>query len=155
MSTPLALLLGAGAVIVAVLAAIAARLWWQVRRLEQERAQRAATLAAEQAALRGERERGLVVIARALLDDQVGVSEACLRLAWLMDALEWPAARRAPYDEVAQVAAAVGHIPTHAAWQALPAVERMRYQVEMVAVEERHGEGVRRAAQQLIAELDS
>lgn len=152
MSIPTILMLAA-VLIVVVLAAIAARLWWRVRQLERARAQRAEALAVQQAALREERERGLEVIARALLDEQVGLSEACLRLAYLMDALEWPPARRLPYDDVTKVAAALAHIPTHAAWQALPQAERLRYEVEMVQVEERHGAGVRRAARQLVAEL--
>lgn len=153
MSTfPLPLVIAA-LLVLAALAAVAAWLWWRVRRLERERSVRAEALALQQEELRMERERGLVVIARALLADQVGVSEACLRFSYLMDALEWSEQRRQPYGEVDQVAQAVAHIPTHTAWKALPPPARLNFEVEMVAIEERHGEGVRRAAERLVADL--
>lgn len=146
-------LLVAAAAVVLPLTVVAGRLWWRVRHQEHAARERAAALTSLQAERRDERERGLRVIAQALLDGQVGVSEACLRLDYLMAALEWPETTRADYQAIGVVAEAVRHIPTHDAWRALPPVERLDYEVQMVAVEERHEAGVRVAAERLLARL--
>lgn len=151
---PFALIVAAAGVVLVLLVA-AAGLWWLVRRREQAVRERAKALAELQRERRHERERGLRIIAQALLDGQVGVSEACLRLDFLMAALEWPPAARAHYQAIGAAAEAVRHIPTHEAWRALPAVERLDYEVQMVAVEERHEADVRVAAERLLAQLRS
>jgi hypothetical protein len=139
--------------VIAVLSVVAVRMTRLVRAAERAQQERLAAQAQQQAETRRQRERGLRVIGMALLDDQVGISEACLRLAWLIEALEWSAAERSEYGAILDVAAAVDHIPTHERWQALPATERRDFERQMAEIEAAHADAVREAVRRLLARL--
>lgn len=151
----LTLLLVLALLVIAVLTIVAVRMTRLARQAERAQKARQAALAQQQTEVRRERERSLHVIARALLEDQVEMSEACLRLAHLIEALEWSAADRADYGAILAMAAAVDHIPTHDEWLTLSAAERRAFERQMATIEADHDEAVRAAARRLAARLST
>ncbi|MDX9875823.1 MAG: DUF2489 domain-containing protein [Spongiibacteraceae bacterium] len=153
MDAILIVLLVVALLVIGVLSVIALRMTRLARAAERAQQERLEAQAQQQAETRQQREQGLRVIGMALLDDQVGISEACLRLAWLIEALEWSAAERSDYGAILDVAAAVDHIPTHDQWQALPAAERRTFERQMAEIEAAHAEAVREAVRRLLTRV--
>lgn len=144
-------LVSAGAVIVAVLAVIAGRLLWLLRR--QQRAEQA-RVEAESAVGRQvavEALDSVQILARCYLAGQVEGSEAALRIAVLLDQPAMPAAHREQGRPFTEVAAKLAHIPTHADWNALSRSERDRFREEMSELEGRFADAMRSSAQELVA----
>lgn len=130
------------ALTIAVLVALAWRLWRKVWQQE------AALASQRDAALQAEVERikyvndSLNVIAQCVLDGQVRIAEAGIRMAVLLDQLPLSCDvkhRCAPVFELYQQ---TRHIPTHSAWNALEKPQRRAYEKELAQVETQHEKAV-------------
>jgi len=86
------------------------------------------------------------VIARAIEEDQVEYSEACLRIKGLLDHVAPQLMEKPPFRVFMEVYEQLRHMPTHQARQDTEArfVEKM--DKERFAVEKRHADEIRRAA---------
>ena len=133
--------------IVLVLAAVTARLWWQVgqqkknlQRQQEDQQERQARTGQERIQYSYE---SLNVIARAVLDDQCPLTEGCIRMAVLMDNLSLDCDTRNRFAPVFTIYNATRHIPTHTNWQALERKQRQSFKQEMFALEREHAQRVR------------
>lgn len=133
--------------VVIVLAAVTARLWWQVG--QQKKAQQQRLQAQQDRQAQREQERiqyiyeSLNVIARAVLDDQCPVTEGCIRMAVLMDNLSLDCDTKNRFSPIFKIYHATRHIPTHSSWKALERKQQQSFKQEMFALEREHAQTVR------------
>ncbi len=92
----------------------------------------------------------IVVLARAALAQQVDMSEACIRIATLLDYLEIDATGRRAYSTIYQLSEATVHIPRWQQWQDLTPERRAEFRKQKEALEQAHGEELRQALQTLL-----
>lgn len=143
--TELVLLL-VGGVIILALAVTAGVLHWRLHQLRK--AQRVAQ-EAEEVRLAEQRDginRSIQIIARALEADQVGATEASIRISVLLDALQVQPATKEEFAAFYRLAEEASHIPILDAWKALPKNERTAYERELAVLEDKHREFVVEAA---------
>ena len=137
----------AGVVVIVVLAVIAWRLWKQVWQKEAE------IKTYQQEVIENEQKRldhvyeSLNVIACALLDEQVRVSEGSIRMAVLLSNLPLSCDskhRFAPFFEVYNLSQ---HIPTHSKWKALDRKQQHKFEKELLSIEKEYTDKVKVAAE--------
>jgi len=93
------------------------------------------------------------VIARLVLDDQVEISEACLRLKVLLDHYDAELIHQAPYSVYATVYNALAHMPTHSARRQTNKKFLMKLDQQRFEIEARNREAVREASRALLDHL--
>lgn len=139
-------LLIAATVVILCLSGIAIILHWRLYRLRQAQS-RAAVLAMEKRVQQKlSINRSIQVIARALLADQVGATEASIRISVLLDALNVQAEVKDEFSAFYTLAEAASHIPILDAWKALPKHQRKAYDRDLSVLEEQHRDFVLDAA---------
>lgn len=140
-------LFGAMALIVLVLAAVTARLWWQVAQQKKNQDRQQQDAVARQAQVEQDRIQyiysSLNVIARAVLDDQCPLTEGCIRMAVLMDNLSLDCDTKHRFAPVFTIYNATRHIPTHGNWKTLERKQQRAFKQEMFALEKEHADVVR------------
>ncbi len=101
-----------------------------------------------------ELEDSLIVLARCILDDQIELSEACIRVKVLMDNLDpaWPQSQGLAifsemYDKLA-------HMPTHAARKATDKRFLFKLDKQRFDLERQHREAIREGAKTLLKQLE-
>ena len=142
-TTTAVILAGLGLVIIAGLGAYAFTLWREVRR-RQER---------QEAELRRAHDNcleNLELVASALLQEQVDVTEGAWRCKVLLEILDPRLMERESFRPFGEVHALTRHLHTHQARQALSPKERFREDKERHAVEEAHRQSVLEAAQAVL-----
>lgn len=128
-------LIALGVVIIVALAVVAWRLWNKVWEKEKQiRAYQEEVKANAQKRLDYIHE-SLNVIAAALLDDQVRVAEAGIRMAVLMDNLPLSCDSKHRFAPVFEIYNRSRHIPTHSKWDALEKKERRAFEKELQGLE--------------------
>lgn len=143
MSSTQIMLLGAGAVIVLGLIVVAWQLWRKVWQQEAAlQAQRDAALQTEVDKIKHVHE-SLNVMAQCVLDGQVRIAEAGIRMAVLLDQLPLSCDLKHRCVPVFEVYQQTRHIPTHSAWNALEKRERRAYEKELANIEAQHEQAVR------------
>ncbi|MGM0913630.1 MAG: DUF2489 domain-containing protein [Pseudomonadota bacterium] len=145
MSTPTALILaGLALVIIAGLGAYAFTLWREVRRRrasQQEELKRAHDNCLE----------NLEMVASALLQEQVDITEGAWRCKVLLEILDSRLLERESFRPFGEVHELTRHLHTHEARQALSPKERFKEDKERFAVEEEHRHAVLEAARAALA----
>jgi hypothetical protein len=143
-TTTLMVLLGIGLAIIAGLAAYAFTLWREVRRrraFHEEEQQRALDNSLE----------NLEMVASALVQGQVDITEGAWRCKTLLEILDPRLAERRDFDAFGEVHARTRHLHTHSARAALSTEERSREDRERFAVEEQMHDAVIEAARAALA----
>ncbi|SDK14894.1 DUF2489 domain-containing protein [Microbulbifer yueqingensis] len=143
-------LLVVAALIVFALAAVAG---WYLRRLQlATRAQKQQLEELERAA-EDQRQRvndSIQIIARTLLDEGVGLTEASIRIRVLLDALQVEAGVKEEFVAFYTVADKAAHIPILQEWKKLSPKERFRFEKEMAALETEYRDFALDAAQRIL-----
>lgn len=135
-----------GLLLIFILAGYAAWLWYRVWRNRQRQLQQ-----------RHERNTRLAedirILARGLVEDQIPLIEAAIRIKVLLDNYSGP--RRADLDVqvFADLYDATAHIPTHQAWKDLPLVRRHEHEQLMTELEQQHRGQLQQAARTLLGGL--
>ena len=142
-----------GAVIILVLAIIAGRLVYKVIQLNKKRAQQladieAASLAA-QAQARSHNNKSIQILAQALHKDELTLTEASLRIAFLLDQLEVNDAVKEEFSAFYQLRERTNHIPILQEWQALTDKEQRVFDKERLQHENTYFEFVMDAAKRI------
>lgn len=142
-------LLVAAILIIVVLAAVAAWLWHRVyrqsrrnRQMEREYQQRASD----------QRERindSIRILARAVGNDEVTLTEASIRIRVLLDSLEADEAVREEFAAFYQLADDTAHIPILDQWKQLSPRDQHRFHREREQIEARHYDAVQDAAKRI------
>ncbi|TFH85359.1 DUF2489 domain-containing protein [Billgrantia azerbaijanica] len=145
MTTTIALiLLALGLAIIAGLGAYAFTLWREVRRREALREDELRR--AHQNCLDN-----LEMVASALLQEQVEVTEGAWRCKVLLEILDPRLIERPDFQAFGEVYARTSHLHTHSARKALTPRERMREDRERLSVEDELRQPVLEAAQAVLA----
>ncbi|MFP5383708.1 MAG: DUF2489 domain-containing protein [Gammaproteobacteria bacterium] len=143
---PALLLLATALVVTGALGLYAFRLRQQVRLRKQAQAGQQRAHEQQAADLR----LSLRVIAQAMLDGQVDLSEGSLRLHTLLQGFAMNCDTRHQLAAFSLMAAALADQPLGAARDTLTAAGRQRLDRERAALEAEHGESLRLAARQLL-----
>ncbi|USD23326.1 DUF2489 domain-containing protein [Microbulbifer variabilis] len=128
-------LLVIAALIIFTLAVIAG---YYLRKLSAAQKKQAEQLAELEQAAQEQRQRvndSIQIIARSLLDDGVGLTEASIRIRVLLDALQVEDSVREEFVAFYTIAEKTSHIPILKEWKALPRKEQFQYELEMAQVE--------------------
>jgi hypothetical protein len=143
-------LLYAGIAIVLVLLVIALYLHWRLLLLNRQIRRRKQETELQLAAARQQLNESIQIICKALLAEQVGYAEACLRISKLMDQLSVDADAREEFIAFDKLAQAVEHIPILDAWRQLPKQQKREYSTHIEQQEALLGDFVKDAAHRLI-----
>ncbi|WHI53118.1 DUF2489 domain-containing protein [Microbulbifer sp. MLAF003] len=123
------------AVIIFALAIVAG---YYLRKLSVAQKKQAEQLAELEQAAEDQRQRvndSIQIIARTLLDDGVGLTEASIRIRVLLDALQVEDKVREEFVAFYTIAEKTSHIPILKDWKALPRKEQFQYELEMAQIE--------------------
>ncbi|WP_444890497.1 DUF2489 domain-containing protein [Microbulbifer sp. VAAC004] len=111
---------------------------YYLRKLAVAQKKQAEQLAELEQAAQEQRQRvndSIQIIARSLLDDGVGLTEASIRIRVLLDALQVEDSVREEFVAFYTIAEKTSHIPILKEWKALPRKEQFQYELEMAQVE--------------------
>ncbi|MFI2809821.1 MULTISPECIES: DUF2489 domain-containing protein [Microbulbifer] len=143
-------LLVLAALIIFALAAVAG---YYVRRLQLATRKQKQQLAELEQAAEEQRQRvndSIQIIARTLLDEGVGMTEAAIRIRVLLDALQVEQAVKDEFVAFYTIADKTDHIPILQEWKKLSPKERFRFENEMVALEEEYRDFALDAAKRIL-----
>ncbi|MCG8671473.1 MAG: DUF2489 domain-containing protein [Pseudomonadales bacterium] len=135
-----------GVVVVIALFVVAWRLWRRVWQNEADLKARQKEVEANEIKRLDHIHQSINVIAAALIDDQVRVAEAGIRMAVLLDNLPLSCDSKHRFAAIFEVYNRTQHIPTHTAWNELDKKQRRAYEQELFALESELGEQVKEAA---------
>lgn len=136
------LLLTIGLFIVIGLAGWAAYLFYRLRR--QDDSENMSPYPRENA------RESIVILARGALQQQVDITEACIRIATLLDHLSLSPPQKANYQAIYTVSNAASYIPRLQQWQDLNKSQRKQFRKEKETLENAHRESLRKAFEALI-----
>lgn len=134
-------------IVILVLGGVAWRMWRQVFALQAK--QKESVIVKELADSKAAQEKidyifeSLNVIASSLLDDQVRLAEACIRMSVLMDSLPLSCESKHYFSPVFEVYNQTRHIPTHDKWKALDRKQQKAFQQELFRIESKLNEPIR------------
>lgn len=133
-----------GIVIIGVLAAIATKLLRQLKQqtLEQEQKQ-----AAQQQALQQHDKKiiaSVIIIVRAMKEEQCDIAEGCWRLSVLLDSLKLSEDLNVQFPAVFKLYEAIKHMPILSARKKLDKQSRMKLDLERMKIEAELAEDIRR-----------
>ncbi|WP_444922350.1 DUF2489 domain-containing protein [Microbulbifer sp. CnH-101-G] len=150
MSVLLISMLAIAATIIFTLAVIAG---YYLRKFSTAQKKQAEQLAELEQAAQEQRQRvndSIQIIARSLLDDGVGLTEASIRIRVLLDALQVEDSVREEFVAFYTIAEKTSHIPILKEWKALPRKEQFQYELEMAQVEADYKDFVLDAAKRIL-----
>ena len=144
LSNPWIYLVLLGIVIIGVLAAIATKLLRQVKQqtLEQEKKQ-----AAQQQALQQHDKKiiaSVIIIVRAMKEEQCDIAEGCWRLSVLLDSLKLSQDLNVQFPAIFKLYEAIKHMPIMSARKKLDKQSRMKLDLERMKIEAELAEDIRR-----------
>ena len=130
----LSILIMIGAAIIVVLSVIAGRLVYKV--YQQKKAHAATLQAIEEANQKAQREqrewlnKSIQILAHAVHQDELTLTEASIRISGLLDSLDVHVDIKAEFSAFYQLREKTSHIPYLEAWQKLSSAEQNKYDVD-------------------------
>ena len=130
----LSILIVIGAAIIVVLSVIAGRLVYKL--YQQKKAHAAKMQAIEEANQKAQREqrewlnKSIQILALAVHQDELTLTEASIRISGLLDSLDVHADIKAEFSAFYQLREKTSHIPYLEAWQKLSSAEQNKYDVD-------------------------
>ncbi|MBY6189454.1 DUF2489 domain-containing protein [Microbulbifer agarilyticus] len=146
---PVWILVIAGLIIL-VLSAIATYYVLELRAARKRQAQQLAELEAAAEAQRERVNNSIQIIAKTLLEDGVGLTEASIRIRVLLDSLQVDGSVKEEFVAFYQISDKTNHIPILAEWKKLSPKERFAYEKEMFKVEQELGDFALDAAKRIL-----
>lgn len=138
-----------GSLLILVLAIIAVYYHWQLYQMRKSREQEL-VVAAEKAHKQSmDIKRSIHFIARALEAEQVGLTEASIRISVLLDALQVDNTVKSEFSAFYKLADDASHIPILDAWKSLSKAKRAEFSREIQAMEEQCHDSVMDAARRI------
>ena len=138
------------AVIIFALAVVAG---FYLRKLQLAQRVQAEQLAELEQSAADQRERvnnSIQIIARTLLDDGVGLTEASIRIRVLLDALQVEQEVREEFVAFYTIADKTSHIPILKDWKKLPRKKQFEFEKEMAALEDEYRDFALDAAKRIL-----
>ena len=138
--------------IVLVLAGYALHLHRKLQRLDAEREKARVAFEQQLKDKAAETRKSIIILAKGLVAEELSVTEACLRISWLLAQIDAEARESEAYSVFFQVADATSHIPILEAWKALTREQRKAFDLERLKTEKAFGDFVLAAAKKLLDE---
>lgn len=142
-----------GLLIILALSIIAVRLVYKVYRQQKERKAKLKALdEANQKAQREQREwlnKSIQILAQALHNDELTLTEGCIRIAGCLDSLDVQFAVKEEFSAFYQLREKTSHIPYLEAWKELSRTEQNQFDVERLHHESVFNDFVRDAAKRI------
>lgn len=123
--------------IVVILAIIAYRLHTKVRVMEEKKRIEREALEKQQQEHREYLINSIRILSQGVIDGQVTLTEAAIRISVLLDNLNVSDAIKSDYSVFYQLAEATSHIPILDGWKKLSSKERFNFDRERLAAEEK------------------
>ncbi|MDX1452273.1 MAG: DUF2489 domain-containing protein [Oleiphilaceae bacterium] len=142
-----------GCLMIVGLAVYIVRTLRQIRSVQNEIAQRQASQEAEMQAYQGRMRESLEVIARTMLDDQVELSEACIRLKVLIDNYDPDLHQQPGFAVFNEMYARLEHMPTHQARKDADKKWIRKLDKERFRLEKEYRDDLRMAGEKLLQHL--
>jgi hypothetical protein len=142
-----------GILIIVALSIVAARLVYKVNCQQKERA--AKLKAQEEANQHAQREqrawlnKSIQILAQALHNDELTLTEASIRISGLLDSLDVKPAIREEFSAFYQLREKTSHIPYLDAWRKLSKAEQNKFDIERLHHESRFNDFVMDAARRI------
>ena len=146
---PVWILIIAAAIII-VLSAIATYYVLELRKVRRNQKQRLAELEAAAHAQRDRVNTSIQIIAKTLLDEGVGLTEASLRIRVLLDSLQVEDTVKNEFVAFYKVADQTSHIPILQDWKKLSRKEKFAFEKEMARVEDEYRDFALDAAKRIL-----
>jgi len=138
------------ALIILVLSAVATYYCLELHRVRKRQARKLAELEEAAEAQRERVNNSIQIIAKTLLDEGVGLTEASLRIRVLLDSLQVTAAIKEEFVAFYQVAEKTSHIPILEDWKKLSRKEKFAFEKEMARVESEYRDFALDAAKRIL-----
>ena len=142
-------LIGLGAMVVLVLAAIAWHLQSKVRAMEENKQKEREALEVQKQEHQHYLNNSIQVLAQGLIDEQLSLTEGAIRISVLMGNLNITDKDKQEFDAFFQLAEATAHIPILDAWTQLPKKEKLKFDKERDVTEGKFKDFVLDAAQRI------
>ncbi|MCV6614507.1 MAG: DUF2489 domain-containing protein [Cellvibrionaceae bacterium] len=142
-------LLALGLLIIAGLGAYALHLQRKVKAMEKRRQQQLEQLAAEADAKRVRINKSIQIIAAAVPEEQMTLTEAAMRLSVLLESLGVSEAEREEFSALFKLAEATAHIPILEEWKNLPLKKRLAYDRQREQLEQDYRDFIHQCAENL------
>jgi len=139
-------------VIVAALAGYALHLHRKLKKVDGERETARLTFEQQLKDKAAETSKSIIILAKGLVAEELSITEACLRISWLLTQINPEARESEAYSVFYQVADATAHIPILDAWKALTREQRKAFDRERLETEKAFGDFVLDAAKKLLDE---
>ncbi len=136
-------------VIILILAAIAGVLLYKVRQRDKEHEKLVEVRRKEGEAQRGRVNRSIQIIAQAINNEDITLTEASIRISVLLDSLSVDDQVREEFSAFYQLAEATNHIPILEAWKKLSPKEQFAFDQQRVTQETHFQEFVQDAAKRI------
>ena len=150
--TTLYILIAVNLIIVAGLVVYIVRLLQQQKQKRLEAGVKLQKMAAEVSQHRLHLIESLQVISRAILNEEIPLTEASIRCKVLLDNLDPLLAQSETYIVFNEIFEQTKHIPRLAAWKALKSPEKLEFTAHMEALESDYNDQVVTAARSLLAQ---
>lgn len=144
-----------GLVIIIVLLAFIRKQYRHLEKLKNEQQALQQSSQAEQNSLRLDVLESIKVIGMVMLDDQVEISEGCIRIKVLLDNLDPALHEQEPFEIFSVVTAKLAHMPTHDARKQVDKKFIRKLDKQRFQIEQEHREQVRAATKALLAWLEN
>lgn len=138
------------ALIIVALSAVATYYCLELRKARKRQKQQLAELAAAADEQRERVNTSIQIIAKTLLDEGVGLTEASLRIRVLLDSLQVESAVKEEFVAFYQVAEQTSHIPILEEWKKLSRKEKFAFEKEMARVESEYRDFALDAAKRIL-----
>ena len=146
---PVWILVIAGLIIL-VLSAIATYYCLELRAARKRQAQQLAEIEVAAEAQRERVNNSIQIIAKTLLEEGVGLTEASIRIRVLMDSLQVTPAEKEEFVAFYKVADQTSHIPILEDWKKLSRKEKFAFEAEMARIEDDYRDFALDAAKRIL-----
>jgi hypothetical protein len=137
----------------AFLAIVAFRLQRQVKKAEAIREKQEAEAEEKQQGSRSSMNKSIQILAQSVGTDQISKTEAAIRIGALLEFLGVEESVKEEYSAFFQLAEATAHIPILEKWKALSTKEKLKYDNERLALEDKYGDFVVDAAKRIVGKV--
>lgn len=148
----LTILLIIATVVVLVLVSIAIYYHWRLHQQRKQIVQKRQELVQERAAQKQRVLKSIEIICRALVSDQVTITEGCIRVSVLLRALDLSEQQLIVYSVFFDLESATAHIPILDDWRKLSRAQQNLFDNERESIEEKYRDFVVDAAQRFLAQ---
>jgi len=145
---------GLGIVLILVLCVFILRKWRNLKSLQAAQQDIQNQQNSEYEALRGHLVQSMQVIAKSMLDDQVELSEGCIRIKVLMDNFDPDLHQLQKLRVFSLMYGQLEHMPTHEARQQADKKLIRKLDAERFRLERHHRDEIREAAKSLLLHLE-